>query len=80
MHEELVDSKQLAASTSGGMHPCEPRDRPRAYPYGDILATLCRFDSKHAPRSKLGPFIPWERRLAIIEILEIQGRDFLTSF
>ena len=33
-----------------------------------ILATLCRFDHKHAPRSKMGPFIPCERRRVIMEI------------
>ena len=47
---------------------------------GDILVTLCRFDDKLPCRSKTGPFIPCERRLADMEILEIQGRDFWRRF
>ena len=45
-----------------------------------ILATLCRFDHKHTPGSETGPFIPCERRLVILEILEFQGRDFRAGF
>ena len=42
--------------------------------------TLCRFDDKPGPVAKIGPFIPCERRLAISNILEIQGRDFRAGF
>ena len=52
--------------------------RPRVS--GDILVTLCRFDSKPLVEAKTGPFIPCERRLAVMEIWEIQGHDFWTSF
>ena len=45
-----------------------------------LLATLCRFDHNYPPGSYSGPFIPCERRRGYIEILEIQGRDFWTSF
>ena len=45
-----------------------------------ILATLCRFDSFMDGRSYPGPFIPWERRLAYMEIREIQGRDIEAGF
>ena len=45
-----------------------------------IWTTLCRFDHKPMARPHLGPFIPCERRLAIREILEIQGRDFRDRF
>ena len=40
-----------------------------------IPVTLRRFDDKLGPRSKTGPFIPSERRLADMEILGIQGHD-----
>ena len=49
-------------------------------PYVHILVTLRRFDDKVGLRSNSGPFIPCERRLAIMEYLEIQGRAFLSSF
>ena len=49
---------------------------PRVY----ITVTLCRFDSKLASGSKPGPFIPWQRRLANMEIWRIQGRDFRAVF
>ena len=45
-----------------------------------ILVTLCRFDSFRGLGSFLGPFIPCERRLAILGNLEIQGREFGTAF
>ena len=44
------------------------------------LTTLCRFDHKTMAEPKTGPFIPSQRRLGYMEILEIQGRDFMTSF
>ena len=47
---------------------------------GTLLATLCRFDDKLSLKPLLGPFIPWERRLAELEILEIQGRDIPSCF
>ena len=43
-------------------------------PKSGILVTLCRFDDKPGPEGYLGPFIPCERRLAQLRILEIQGR------
>ena len=45
-----------------------------------ILVTLCRFDTIYLGDALLGPFIPWERRLAIMEIWEIQGRDITAGF
>ena len=48
--------------------------------YGVHLVTLRRFDDKPTGEAKTGPFIPSQRRLANIEILEIQGHDFRTSF
>ena len=33
-----------------------------------ILATLRHFDTKVALRAKIGPLIPWERRLSEMEI------------
>ena len=45
-----------------------------------VSVTLCRFDDKVASRSKSGPIIPCERRLAYLEILEIQGHGFLRAF
>ena len=45
-----------------------------------ILVTLCRFDDKYRLEPKIGPFIPMERRLAYMEILEIQGRGFWSLF
>ena len=42
--------------------------------------TLCRFDDKSGREAKSGPFIPCERRLALEQILEIQGRDFEPVF
>ena len=45
-----------------------------------ILATLCRFDHIYTSGSYSGPFIPWERRPAYMEILRIQGRDFRAGF
>ena len=47
---------------------------------GAHLTTLRRFDDKHGLEPKTGPFIPTERRLADMEILEIQGHDFTASF
>ena len=35
---------------------------------GVLLVTLCRFDHKLWVTLYLGPFIPWERRLAQVEI------------
>ena len=58
-------------SVRGGMCPS-----PVVY----ILATLYRFDDKYSLRSKLGPFIPMERRRGHMEISGIQGRDFRTTF
>ena len=80
INEERVTNKQLAAVTRGGIDPCGSCDRPQTGRAVYILATLCRFDSKHACRSYSGPFIPCERRLAYMEILRIQGRAFLASF
>ena len=45
-----------------------------------ILATLCRFDSKYPPGPKTGPFIPTERRLAILESQEFKVVTFGTGF
>ena len=42
---------------------------------GALLATLCRFDDFSVVGSYSGPFIPWERRIAHMEISRIQGRD-----
>ena len=50
------------------------------YSRGAHLATLCRFDSIPRANALLGPFIPCERRLAYMEIWEIQGRAFQTGF
>ena len=65
----------IAACGSGSPSTCHPWDNNV-----HLLATLCRFDHKPAGRSYLGPFIPCQRRLAIMEILRIQGRDFTASF
>ena len=54
--------------------------RPRTCGMVYILVTLCRFDHNPGSRSYSGPFIPTRRRLAYMEILEIQGRDFGTGF
>ena len=59
----------------GSGSPTPPRHRFRY-----ILVTLCRFDHKPELGSYLGPFIPCERRLAQMRILEIQGRAFATPF
>ena len=64
----------------GGIDPCGSGDRPRADHLVYILATLCRFDDNMSLGSKIGPFIPCERRLAKVEILEIQGRGLSTAF
>ena len=40
------------------------------------LATLRRFDSKRAPKAKIGPLIPCERRLRELEIPEYQEVTF----
>ena len=63
-------------SVRGGMStvPVHP-----STPDMHILVTLRRFDHKYCRRSYSGPFIPWERRLPIMEILEIQGHDFRTG-
>ena len=64
----------------GGIDPCgscKPTP-PRTMVY--ILATLCRFDDKLSGEPVSGPFIPCERRLRIMEFLEIQGRGFWTGF
>ena len=45
-----------------------------------IWATLRHFDSKVAPRPKMGPLIPCERRLAKTEFLENQEATFETRF
>ena len=45
-----------------------------------LLVTLCRFDHIYLETSKPGPFIPCERRLALLGILEIQGRGFRAPF
>ena len=45
-----------------------------------LLATLCRFDHEPWGDAYLGPFIPWERRLAYMGFLEIQGRDLWAGF
>ena len=45
--------------------------RPQAC-RGLHLVTLCRFDSKPMAKVYLGPFIPCERRLALMEILEFK--------
>ena len=67
-------------SVLGGIDPCGSRSRPQTGPVVHILATLCRFDHKLLVRPLLGPFIPCQRRLSYMEILEIQGRDFQTGF
>ena len=61
-NEEPDTSKQLAAVSGGGIAACGSRGEHRLV---HIRSTLCRFDDKLALRSKLGPFIPCERRLAI---------------
>ena len=67
-------------SVRGGIDPCGSGDRARDPLTRALLATLCRFDDKLGPKPLLGPFIPWERRLAKVEILEIQGRGFQRPF
>ena len=64
----------------GGIVPCGSGDRPRATQIVHIWVTLCRFDDKPWYGSYSGPFIPCQRRLADMEILGIQGRDFLAGF
>ena len=44
------------------------------------LATLHHFDSKHASLVKIGPLIPCERRLRIMEISENQEVTFERRF
>ena len=44
------------------------------------LSTLHHFDNKVDPRPKKGPLIPWERRLARMEIQEFQEVTFETRF
>ena len=44
------------------------------------LATLRHFDTKLGPKAKIGPLIPWERRLAIMEIPENQEVTFERRF
>ena len=72
------------ARTGGAVRHRAMRQAMRAGPsdtrVGAHPVTLCRFDSKPTGQPKIGPFIPCERRLAIWEILEIQGRAFGTSF
>ena len=63
-------------SVRGGIEPCGSGDRPRGRGSAHYLVTLCRFDHNIGLRSKTGPFIPCERRLGELEILEIQGRGF----
>ena len=66
----------VPARAHRGYDPCGTE----RYRKCDILVTLCRSDQFEAGRSYLGPFIPMERRLEILEILEIQGRDLWTGF
>ena len=49
-------------------------------PSGVHPVTLCRFDSKTCPRPKTGPFIPTQRRLAILEISEFKVVTFGPCF
>ena len=65
------------SQTGGGIAACGTE---RYTTVGTLLATLCRFDHKPKGTLKTGPFIPWQRRLAIMEILRIQGRGFMTGF
>ena len=71
LNEERADSVGAR-----GIQRAAPSDTRRVY----IPVTLCRFDDKYSPKPKTGPFIPCERRLAILEIVEIQGRDFVAGF
>ena len=66
--------------SSGGIDPCGSCDRTHPCTGVHILATLCRFDHKLSLGSKTGPFIPCERRMLNMEILEIQGRAFGAGF
>ena len=45
-----------------------------------IPSTLRHFDSKVMGTAKIGPLIPWERRLANIEIPENQEVTFEARF
>ena len=45
-----------------------------------IQATLRHFDHKVRPRVKIGPLIPCERRLALMEISEFQELTSWTRF
>ena len=63
----------------GGIDRAAAGNRPQASVCAHLV-TLRRFDDKTMGRSKSGPFIPWERRLADMRILEIQGRAFGAGF
>ena len=45
-----------------------------------IRVTLRHFDNKVAGKAKTGPLIPWERRLAEMEIWEFEELTFGTRF
>ena len=70
-----MHSKQLAACMRG-YGACGTE----RYSWCALLVTLCRFDSISLGEAKTGPFIPCERRLDYMGILEIHGRDFWTGF
>ena len=64
----------------GGIDACGScARRPRVLGCAHLV-TLCRFDGIYPADAYLRPFIPCERRLANIEILEIQGRGFTAGF
>ena len=79
MRSGCTISSLLRASV-GVLQRAAGRSRPRIRLVVYILVTLCRFDDNSALRSKLGPFIPCERRQRHMEILRIQGRGFSTAF
>ena len=53
-----------------------PSDTPNVH----NPVTLCRFDHKYPREPNLGPFIPCERRLPDIEILEFKVVTFGPGF
>ena len=55
-------------------------NRPLGDPVCTLLVTLCRFDDNTGLKPKPGPFIPTQRRLAIMEYPGIQGRDLWAGF
>ena len=74
------NEEPCSSAVRRGYCACGSGNRPRTAPLYHILVTLCRFDHKYPSGPYLGPFIPCERRLPIMEILEFKVVVFEAGF